>query len=64
MADYMVKTRIRTLSERFLPGDIINGLDRKEAERLVRNGAIELVIEEKKTVKPIEKPKNPPPADK
>lgn len=64
MADYLVKTRIRTLSERFLPGDVINGLDRKEAERLVKNGAIELIAEEKKTVKSIERPKNTPPADK
>lgn len=64
MADYLVKTRIKTLSERFLPGDVINGLERKEAERLVKNGAIELIIEEKKTVRQPEKPKNPPPADK
>lgn len=47
-----------------MPGDVINGLERKEAERLVKNGAIETVTEEKKTVKLFEKPKNPPPADK
>lgn len=64
MPDYMVRKRIKTLSERFEPGEIINGLEKKEAERLIKNGAIEPVTEEKKTVKPVERLKNPPPADK
>lgn len=57
MADYLVKTRIKTPTEKFMPGEVINGLERKEAERLVKNGALEPVIEEKKTVRQPEKPK-------